>query len=974
MSTDNPGKALLDALRREVLSALEQAARDVIPDLAGLAPDPAFADTPYDGLVLGKVQTAHPVLAVLQLLSFDQPPVSAALHGWRDTTDAGAPRGVAYVVRTAAAGVVALSVVPDGGPHLATLRASGGLSGPLLQGQLDGGFLLTVSGSTTDAMEVGFSLDQPPQVVALRAGSHVELAVERTGAGDRLGPDSGPSVLFGTLAAGLSGGADAAGAFEAHAHLTLSKGEVVLAPDFLAAFVPIPTHYPLDFSLKAEPGTGVTLNGSPSLRLRLGGTEDHWLDLVSDVVADAAAPALRLGFRTSLVAGLPGAPVELQVDGLGFDLPLSLKLGTPLLPDPAALRPALPSGIGADLQLPVLTGTGKLMHVGNDIVGAISVRIPPMSASAFVVLSPEHQTEHGTEPMSFLAILGATFPPPGIQIGFGFAITGVGGMVGINRRVDRDALTSAVADGTAAQLLFPADPVAAGEDAVAALPAIFPAKRGSVVAGPMFQIGWGGRMVEASVAVLAEISSQVRITILGKVVVAIPDPAAPLIYLQATFAGFIDPAEPSVMFVASLTGSRVVGASLSGDMLVLTRGGSDAAMVVSAGGFHPSYVPPRGVPALDRVQLDLCPTPLIQLRCDAYFAVTSNTLQFGAELELIAEVAECGLRGWFSFDALIQIEPFRFVADIAGGVSLRVFGETLMGIALALHLEGPAPYLARGRGSIDLFLFEVSFDFEVGWGSPPPPAVSARDVGADLRAALAAPAAWRAQGQPCPGVLLTRSGTKRLESGAAVDPYGFVSVNQAQVPLGLEIQEYGGVPVPPQRWDIVGGSFRYDDNARTPVEPAQSLEPLRNQFAPGLYLTQASDDQALGGQAFVTLDSGALLRAQPAVEPEPRTVAVTWEDKVQAPDLPAPIWFDWAAILDSLVLPFGLSLAVDDPVWWERPATVVSVAAEPPVVAASTAAMALVDVGAEATSLVEVAQAVAASDFSVMTLEAWELA
>ena len=65
--------------------------------------------------------------------------------------------------------------------------------------------------------------------------------------------------------------------------------------------------------------------------------------------------------------------------------------------------------------------------------------------------------------------------------------------------------------------------------------------------------------------------------------------------------------------------------------------------------------------------------------------------------------------------------PEAFVADLAGGVSLRVFGETLMGIALALHLEGPAPYLARGRGSIDLFLFEVSFDFEVGWGSPPPP-------------------------------------------------------------------------------------------------------------------------------------------------------------------------------------------------------------------------------------------------------------
>lgn len=40
----------------------------------------------------------------------------------------------------------------------------------------------------------------------------------------------------------------------------------------------------------------------------------------------------------------------------------------------------------------------------------------------------------------------------------------------------------------------------------------------------MLQLGWGGRMVSASVAVLTEISSQVKMTILGKVVVAIPAP------------------------------------------------------------------------------------------------------------------------------------------------------------------------------------------------------------------------------------------------------------------------------------------------------------------------------------------------------------------------------------------------------------------------------------------------------------------
>ena len=37
---------------------------------------------------------------------------------------------------------------------------------------------------------------------------------------------------------------------------------------------------------------------------------------------------------------------------------------------------------------------------------------------------------------SFLVMLGAKFPPPGIQLSFGFALDAVGGLVGINHRVD----------------------------------------------------------------------------------------------------------------------------------------------------------------------------------------------------------------------------------------------------------------------------------------------------------------------------------------------------------------------------------------------------------------------------------------------------------------------------------------------------------------------------------------------------------
>ncbi len=229
VSGDNPGRALLDALRREVISALHDAAAAVLPSLAGLPVDPAFAGTPYDGLVLGKVEAAHPVLVALGLLTVDQPPVSLALHGWRDTPDDHAPRGIAYVATGPAGAVVVLSAVPDHGPRL-TLRASGLMGGSLLDAPLLGGFALSVTGRTDDRVEIAFTADAPPEVVSLHPDAHVELVLTRAGTGNRLGLDEGPSVLFGAVQANLWAGGDAAGGFDAGGGLTLRDGEVALAP------------------------------------------------------------------------------------------------------------------------------------------------------------------------------------------------------------------------------------------------------------------------------------------------------------------------------------------------------------------------------------------------------------------------------------------------------------------------------------------------------------------------------------------------------------------------------------------------------------------------------------------------------------------------------------------------------------------------------------------------------------------------
>ncbi len=947
----DPGQDLLEVLRHALVDALHDAASALVDDLAALEPDPDFAGTAFTGQVLRPATTAHPVLDALRTLTGGQPSEGVGLHGWRQTAPDG-PVGLALVARAGDA-VVALAVVPAAGPVL-VLHAAG-LTGTRVEVARDRTHLV-VAGTTPDRLEVAFSADAPPEPRRLVAGSEVSLLLQRA-PGDRLG--DGPSVDFGAaeVTARLWAGGDAAP--HRSARLTLSHGEVALVPGILASLLPARLAFPLDLDLSLADGAGLTLSGSPSLTVRLAGDDHRCTDLVLAPVG-GATPRLDVGFRTSVSVALPGAPVSVQLDGIGFSFPLSLALGASLLPDPAALAALPVAGGTVSVDLPVITGQGFLDHRPPDLVGGLSVRIPPMSATAFGVLT---EAQGGT-PLSFLVVLGATFPPPGVQIGLGFAITGLGGLVGINRRIDRDALLRAVSDGSAAALLFPTDPAQAGDRVVSALPAIFPPARGSVVAGPMFQIGWGGRLVSLSVAVLVESARQVRLTILGTIVVALPDPEVPLVLLRATFAGIIDPGEPSVLFVASLNGSHIVGIPLTGDLLLLTRGGPDPTFVLSAGGFHPAYPLPRGVPPLQRLGMDLCPVPWMSMRCESYFALTSNTLQLGARLELAAEVAGCGLRGYLQFDALVQYSPFHFVADVSGGIALRAFGETLMGVHLALHLEGPAPYLARGSGSIDLWLFEVGFDFELGWGSPAPE-LFGRDPADDLRAALSAPSGWRSRSTGVPGLLLTEAARARLGEGTVLDPYASVSVQQDVVPLGLEIHRYRGASVRPQRWDVVDGAFG-------PGEPADHVQAVTAQFAPGLFVDTTSDDQLLGSQAFLPLRAGVELHPRPADGAAARPVALAWEERLLARDVRVAGPGVAGALVDLRPLEtMATLLDAADPTWWAPPPEVVSVDAV--VAAAAASSWSMTDAGLGAASSFELERTVGALGADLVVVEAWEL-
>ena len=151
--------------------------------------------------------------------------------------------------------------------------------------------------------------------------------------------------------------------------------------------------------------------------------------------------------------------------------------------------------------------------------------------------------------------------------------------------------------------------------------------------------------------------------------------------------------------------------------------------MLSAGGFHPRFnPPPLPFPTPKRIAISLLNTDIARIRTETYFAVTSNTVQFGCKTELMFDVEVARVDGHLSFDALFQFSPFHFVIEISASVSLKVFGVGLFSIHLQFALEGPSPYRAHGTGSISFFFFDVSADFDITWGETP-----GHDAAADRR-------------------------------------------------------------------------------------------------------------------------------------------------------------------------------------------------------------------------------------------------
>jgi uncharacterized protein DUF6603 len=602
---------------------------------------------------------------------------------------------------------------------------------------------------------------------------------------------------------------------------------------------------PFWLAVEAHQGRGVELHGgigsTPGL-IELTFPLD--LDIGGVVQLDEVyVSAGRDGATTALVAAISGGaklgPVAVAVQRVGA----RVRFG----PGGPQLEFKLPDGLGLSITSPTLRLGGFLLidQARGRYVGAIEIAIVEKFALVAIGIITTKRPD-GTPLFSLLILVSITFPVP-IPLGYGFFFAGAGGLLGLNRGIDLDRLRLGLRSGSADSILFPTDIIARIDDIVRDLEEVFPIAEGRFLIAPMGMITWSTpALISAKVGLIIEIGSPLRLGLLGVIALQLPTPDAAVVSIKVAFLGALDIPGSMLSFDASIYDSYLgyddFKLSLEGDIALRVCWGAQPDFVTSVGGFHPSFHPGAHLrlPPMRRMSLSLLKdNPRVTMGC--YFAITTNTVQFGARVELFFGVEGFSISGDLGFDVLVQIVPLHLEANMWARLAVKAGGHEVLTVGLDLSLTGPGPWIAKGTGRFKV-IFEVKVHFRETLGeaaAPEPlPLLAVLD---QLLPALRDEAAWTAELDAAANALVhliaPPAGT------LVIDAAGLLTVSQRVLPLGTDFSRFGTA----QPSDVT----RVDVEALRvgPAGDAVETRPVTDAFAPAAFQA-LSDEDKLRAPAF----------------------------------------------------------------------------------------------------------------------------
>jgi hypothetical protein len=564
---------------------------------------------------------------------------------------------------------------------------------------------------------------------------------------------------------------------------------------------------------------------------------------VNQLLLSMALNTSMLQIDSTLTGSIKLGPFELVLDNIGMRSGLDWDADQGLLGNIDIyfkFRP--PDGVGIALDIEPVSG-GGMLYIDPDsggYAGALELQILTVGISAFGLINTGL-------PGGGWSLFFALYIDMLIPLGFGFTLNGVGGVAGVNRTLDVEGLQSAIRSGSLDSVLFPEYPIQDAPLIFDAVETIFPPAEGRYVFGPVIKIGWGTpTLIEAEVGIVIELPDPIKIAVLGSVTSVLPTRDVDLVALHLEVAGVIDTGACTLSIDSSLHDSHIVGFPLSGDMALRSAFGDEPTFLMALGGSHPGFDQPDKFPEIDRLSLAINAGSLIDIRFDCYFALSSNSLQFGADFEMTAEVEGFGINGGASFDALIIFSPFSLQTDLGFQVSVKAFGVDLIGVWLDVKLSAPNPWHVVGTATFTILGIDNSINLNQIIGSKEREEPSeTEDVLGQLRAAVALPEAWSVAAGGGGDIVFYAHEPPNDE--LIVTPDGKLGVSQKVVPLGIIIDK--SVP-----WQIEGGYNWFDIEADDESGMA-STGSLTEWFVVSSY-TDLSPRERLSAPSFELLKSG----------------------------------------------------------------------------------------------------------------------
>jgi large repetitive protein len=466
---------------------------------------------------------------------------------------------------------------------------------------------------------------------------------------------------------------------------------------------------------------------------------------------------------------LLGLTVEVDDLGLGANWPAGAG-------DATAWSVSL-AGLGVSAQTGGLSIAGGLRRMPGgppDYVGMFSLRFGFYALTAYggYGVLTDQQGEYTS-----LFVVGALNAPIGGPPAF--FLTGIGGGVGINRRLE---MPDEIADLPDYPLVkaFKANVPPTPLDTLNELRAKFPPQRGAFwfAAGVSFT---SFALVDCIAVLAVEVAEGLAITLMGLARAALPSTALTLAQLELALLVRFSTRDGVLWMQGQLTDNSYLlskDVRLTGGFAYVSwfKGDKAGEFVLTLGGYHPSFHR-DGYPVVPRLGFVWAIGKALVIKGESYFALTSEAIMLGVRFEARLTLGPLWAYLRLGADGIVFFDPFRYevsaFAELGAGITIDIdlgwFGHIRITIGFHLHADvvliGPR---FHGTATIDIGVTSATIAF--GDDDAPEPLPLPWDVFSEkyLRAGGASvltAVPGRGQVTPSPG------GTDRPQTGAADDPY-----------------------------------------------------------------------------------------------------------------------------------------------------------------------------------------------------------